>query len=256
MKYAIIILLIIGTIIEIINIINKKSIIKDFKSGNVIVSGLKGRGKDLIFCWVINKRKENYISNVEYSSPKKKYKRFEFNKKVWELNGNTYNTMNEGKIKEFKYPYPDGIDYYISDIGVYFPAQYHKELDKDNKGAPLFLALSRHLGDCNVHCNVQRQNRVWDKLREQSDIFNVMTGAKVWGKIIFVKWTRYTKEEAAENQVKKPRFGIGKGARVARDNFKATNGEIKNKWLIGLLPFNYDSRRFKIMLENGGGYDE
>lgn len=239
-------------ILLIINKLNSKRLIKTFKKGNVIVSGLRGMGKDLVFCYVINKRKENYISNVCYSDPKKKYKWFEFSKRVWELNGNSYkNFMNE-EIKPYVYPYPDGIDYYISDCGIYFPAHMHKVLDKEESGAPIFQALSRQIGDCNIHLNSQRRNRVWDKMREQSDLNIVMRGAKVIGKLIFIKWTEYDKDESADNQVKKPYFGIGKKAREAKRQFEVVNGRIKNSWLIGLLPYNYDSRRFKKVLENGG----
>lgn len=239
-------------IIEIINIINKRKIIKQFKQGNVLVSGLKGQGKDLLFCWIVNKRKENYISNVEYSDPKKKYKCFKFNTKVMNIGGNTYESFINNEVREWEYPYPDGIDYYISDAGIYFPAQSHKELDKNFKGAPLFEALLRHLGDCNFHTNSQRQNRVWDKIREQSDQFIVMTGATVKLGFIIIRWTEYSKVESAEAQLKKPKFGIGKNARMVKQSFEANNGTIKNRWLIGRLPYNYDSRRFKKIIEEGG----
>lgn len=247
----IVVIAIVG-IVLLINWLNKRSLLKAFKKGNVLVSGLKGQGKDLTFCWVINKRKENYISNVEYSDPRKKYKWFKFNTEVMNIGGNTYENFMNRDLREWKYPYPDGIDYYISDAGVYFPAQNHRDLDKNYKGAPLFEALLRHLGDCNFHTNTQRQNRIWDKIREQSDQYIVMRGASVKFKMVFIRWTEYSKEESAEAQLKKPKFGIGKNARMIKQSFEANNGTIKNKWLIGRLPFNYDSRRFKKIIENGG----
>ena len=95
-------------VIGVINFINKKKIIKQFKQGNVLVSGLKGQGKDLLFCWVVNKRKENYISNVEYSDPKKKYKCFKFNTKVMNIGGNTYESFINEEVREpiYYYVYP------------------------------------------------------------------------------------------------------------------------------------------------------
>lgn len=172
----IILFIIIGVIalLLIINAIRKRIFVKCFSRGNVMVSGMRGRGKDMAFCIVINAKKKNYISNVQYSNPKKRYQRFEFDTKVWELAGNEYNDLIKGTIKPYTYPYPDGIDYYISDAGIYYPAQYQGELVKRYKSAPIFQALSRHLGDCNIHCNVQKQNRLWDKMREQSDIYIVM----------------------------------------------------------------------------------
>lgn len=251
MKWIILIGIFIIAVITVINRINQRKVIRIFKEGNTTVSGLRGRGKDLLFCWIINKRKENYISNVNYSDTRKKYKRFDFDIKVWELSGNTYENISEGKIKTYVYPYPDGIDYYISDAGVYFPSQYHKELDKKYKGAPLFEALSRQLGDCNVHTNTQRQGRLWDKIREQSDQYIVMRGAKFFLKKFFmVKLSIYTNEESAEKQIKKPFFGIGKTARQAKTAFEAANGKIINICFVSKLPYNYDSRRFKKILEN------
>lgn len=240
-------------IFSIINYFHSRKFISYFKAGNTVVSGLRGRGKDLAFCYVINKRRCNYISNIQYSSPKKKYKRFDFDIKVWELAGNTYKDFADGSIKSYVYPYPDGIDYYISDAGVYFPSQYHKELEKCYSSAPLFHALSRHLGDCNIHCNSQKQSRLWDKIREQSDVYIVMAGAFFIPKtkIFFVKYRVYDNEETAEKQLRLPFFGIGKRARESRNAFFATHGRIKSSWFVGRLPYAYDSRRFKKILENG-----
>lgn len=238
--------------ITVINKIKQKKVIKLFKSGNVMVSGMKGQGKDLLFCWVINKRKENYISNVQYSKENKKYKRFEFEPKVWELAGNDFEKLVNGEVKKYTYPYPDGIDYYISDGGIYFPAQYHTLLDKKYKASPMFMALQRHLGDSCTHFNSQKQNRVWDKIREQSDKYIVMRG--VWfipkTKYFRIKLDIYDNEETAEKQLKKPFFGIGKKAREAEHSFETIHGKIKKISFWGKLVYNYDSRRFKKILEN------
>ena len=42
-------------------------ILRNFRRSNVIVFGKKGSGKDLLFQWVIHKRKkEEYYSNISY----------------------------------------------------------------------------------------------------------------------------------------------------------------------------------------------
>lgn len=231
--------------------INKKRIVRLFEEGNVIVSGMKGRGKDLLFCIVINARKKNYISNVQYSSPKKKYQRFDADFKVWELSGNSYVDMVTGEIKQYVYPYPDGMDWYISDAGIYFPSQYQSELCKRYKSAPMFQALSRHLGDCAVHTNVQNMPRVWDKIREQSDIYIRMHRSKVFfGKLCYVCAYVYSQREACESGVVPPRFGIGKTAKQAKYNFEISHGKIQKISFFCKLPYKYDSRRFKKILEN------
>lgn len=252
MIYIIIAILALFLIFFIYNFVRQRQFISLFSKGNVMVSGLRGRGKDLAFCYVINKRKKNYISNVQYSDPKKRYKRFEFDTKVWELAGNNFENLIEGDIKTYNYPYPDGLDYYISDAGVYFPSQYQSLLVKKYKGAPMFQALSRHLGEANVHTNTQAQNRLWDKMREQSDIYIVMK--KCWfipkTKFFHITAYLYELEESAEKQIVPPRFGIGKEGRTAKYNFNITHGKITRIGFFGRLPYAYDSRRFKKILEN------
>ena len=254
MVIQIILLCILGVfaLIFIISAIKKRAFVKLFDGGNVIVTGLRGRGKDLAFCLVVNARKRDYISNIQYSDPRKKYKRFPLDLKVWELSGNTYTDMITGEVKTYVYPYPDGLDYYISDAGIYFPSQYQAELCKKYKSAPMFQALSRHLGDCNVHCNVQNMPRLWDKIREQIDIYVRMDKCSFIGKTkwCYVRAYSYSTEESCVKAVVPPHFGIGKVGREARYNFEIVHGKIKKYGFFARLPYNYDSRRFKKLLEN------
>lgn len=247
-----IVILILFALFFIVNFINKRKFVSYFSRGNVIVSGKKGRGKDVAFCIVINARKKNYISNVQYSSPKKRYQRFEFDTKVWELAGNKYTDFVNNTVHSYVYPYPDNIDYYISDAGIYFPSQYQSELCKKYASAPLFQALSRHLGDCSVHCNVQNQVRLWDKIREQSDSYIYMrsTWFIPFTKIALIRSTIYELEESAAIHIKKPHFGFGKNSKAQRLAFQSAHGEIINNWFFSRLPYKFDSRRFKRILEN------
>ena len=64
------------------NALKKRAFVDLFKQGNVLVSGMRGKGKDVAFCVVVNARKRDYISNVNYSSPKKRYKCFPLDLKV------------------------------------------------------------------------------------------------------------------------------------------------------------------------------
>ena len=176
MVWVFVALLAVLAIICIVSFINKRRFVSLFDRGNVLVSGMRGRGKDFAFCVVVNARKQDYISNVVYSSPRKRFKCFPLDLKVWELAGNTFNDLVTGEVKTYSYPYPDGLDYYVSDAAVYFPASHFQELAKKYKSIPMFQALSRHLGDCNVHCNTQVQTMLWDKMRLQSDTYIVMKG--------------------------------------------------------------------------------
>lgn len=252
MIWAIIIILAILAIIWLISFINRQYFYGLFKQGNCIVTGMKGKGKDMAFCLVINHFKENYISNVQYSNPKKKYKRFEFDAKVWEMAGNTHENFINDKFKKFVYPYPDGINYYISDMGIYFPAQYATELVKKYKSAAFFQALSRHLGNCTVNGNVQSINRVWDKIREQSEIYIRQFKCKVFfGKFVFMSGAVYEDEETCRKGVTPPNYGIGKGARDRRILWESAHGKVKRYWFFAKIPYKYDDREFKHKLENG-----
>src|SRR5690606_12577738 len=92
-------------------------------------------------------------------------------------------------------------DIYISDAGIYLPAQYHYLLDKKYKSLPIFYALSRHLYNNNVHVNTQALNRVWDKLREQADsYFKALKTIKIFG-LLFTRVRYYeTYQVANENR--------------------------------------------------------
>lgn len=240
------ILFIIIAFVYLFNSLKKRAFVKLFERGSTIVSGQRGRGKDMAYCIVVNARKKNYISNVNYSDPKKKYKCFPLNLDVIKMSGNTYEDLTNNTVKPYKYPYPDDIDWYISDAGCYFPAQYHNELAKKYKGTPLFVALSRHLGDCNVHCNCQAQARLYLHLREQSDIFIVMKRCTVF----FGRWVRlvayvYDRAESAEKQIEIPKFGLGSNARDRRIAFEIAHGRIRKISFFSKIPYRYDSRRFK-----------
>ena len=62
-----IILLILILVWFINNSISINNMLWHFKHGNVIVGGKKGKGKDLLFNYVIHKRHDYYYSNIDYS---------------------------------------------------------------------------------------------------------------------------------------------------------------------------------------------
>ena len=67
-NFLIIIGLIVLAIVLIVNTIKylsfKRYLLNNFRSCNCIVAGKKGRGKGLVFQYVINKIKDFYYSNV------------------------------------------------------------------------------------------------------------------------------------------------------------------------------------------------
>ena len=231
-----------------------KQIVKLYNKNSVSVCGKKGRGKDMLTANVVARRKgKYYISNVDYKVKGKTF--IDFNPAKLRT-GNTYSDFIERRTKKYIYPYPDGTDIYVSDCGVYFPAQYCNELNRDYKDIPTFMALSRQLGDCYVHTNAQTLNRVWDKIREQSDIYIDCRWCKVLLGFVIQKVRIYERYESAVNavppcRIKVPLMNADRKQRalIEREQYLCAHGSIKSKLLIYRNKSKYDTRRFKTILE-------
>lgn len=230
-------------------------IVKLYDKNSVSTCGKKGRGKDMLTANVVARRKPKYyISNVDYKVKGKTFIEF-IPAKL--RTGNDYRDFLERKTKKYIYPYPDGTDIYISDCGVYFPSQYCNELNRDYKDIPTFMALSRQLGDCYVHTNAQTLNRVWDKIREQSDIYIDCRWCKVFfGKIVVQCVRIYEKYDSAVNTVppcpiKLPLMNADRRQRamIERQNYECAHGKIKTRFLVYVNKSKYDTRLFKTILE-------
>lgn len=229
-----------------------KKIIKLFRSGNVLVTGLRGRGKDMLLANVVVRRDLPYTSNCDYGGEYLPLDLMDF-----DCGGNTYDNFITGDIKPYYFPFPDGTDIYISDAGVYFPAQYCNELNRKYGFFSTFMALSRQLGECNVHINVQNLNRCWDKIREQSDIYITCNRCIVlFRKLVIETVTIYDKYESCLNRVppyKRPRVKMNEDRRLqiamAKQNYVLQHGQIKRRTLFFINKSTYDTRVFKRMLE-------
>lgn len=231
-----------------------KRIIKLFKNGNVAVTGLRGCGKDMLMANVIARRKLPYISNVDYGGT---FHPFDYEKiKV----GNTYKNFISGNLNNYIYPYEDFTDVYLSDAGIYFPSQYCNELNKLFPDMPVFQALSRHLGQCNFHWNVQNLNRVWDKIREQCDQLILCRKCIYipFIKLVIQKVTVYDNPESCMKKLKPfklpvPLFATTQTkqqSKIASATYEANHGVIKNRLLIYRNKSNYNTRLFKEVLAN------
>ena len=229
-----------------------RKIIKLFEEGNVSVCGLRGKGKDMLMANVVIRRDKPYVSNTDYGG---KFIRFDpelLNCK------NTWRNFMAGKLNHYEYPYDDGVDIYLGDGGVYMPSQYQAELCKEYGHVPIYMAISRHLGDCNFHYNVQNLNRMWDKIREQSDTYIRCVGCKVlFKKLVFQRVIIYEKYESAVNRVppfwlKRPWFNPDRMQtwEIQRQNYEIAHGSVKPRILIYFNKSNYNTRIFKEMLEN------
>ena len=230
-----------------------RPIVKMFRDGNVAVVGLRGRGKDMLMANVVMRRKLPYISNVDYGGDWSKFIPSHF-----DCGRNTYKNFLSGKVNRYVFPYPDGTDVYLSDAGVYFPAQHCNEINRDYGYFSTFIALSRHVGEMNFHVNAQSFNRIYDKFREQIDQFISCEWCKVICGIVFQKVIIYEKAQSAIDRVPvfplpRPWFGVDRIQRweLAKAQYLISYGKITPRILIYRNRSNYDTRIFNKILENG-----
>lgn len=239
-----IVVIILGVIIVInllIYIWNCEKLKKRFDKGNVIVFGNKGKGKDLVFQWIIRERKKPYFANITYG-----YDYTPISLKEIDVGNNFNNFINENINKIDKREDMEGKDIYISDCGVYLPSQYDSSLHKTYKGLPIYYALSRHLYANNIHTNVQNLEREWKALRELGDVF-------IWCKntinilgFLITEIYIYEKYETALNRTMPLEVNIfDSDNNLQKKQFDATNGVIEKMFLIQhVRDLQYDTRAF------------
>lgn len=233
---------------------NINKIIKLFRDGNVCVTGLRGTGKDMLMANVAVRRNIPYLSNVSYDTNALPLKHSDLS-----LGGNSFKNLYEGTVIPYDVAYPDGTDVYISDVGVYYPSQECSYLDRNCKGLPLYMALSRHLLQGNVHLNVQNLERAWTKIREQSDTYIRCEWCKVIGKLVMQVVTIYERPDSCQLRVPpnpyRPPLFCGREARAMWDikalDYRVQHGEIHRYLLIYFNRSTYDTRIFKKILKGG-----
>lgn len=229
------------------SLINRVFLCNIFRKNNVIVFGKKGTGKDLLFQYVINARKEKCYSNIIYNKNCTKA-----NLNDLELKNNTYDNFINGNVNiELKNLDYEGKDFYYSDIGVMLPSQYDTKLYKSYPSFPITYALSRHLYNSNVHCNTQNLSRVWKALREQADSYIKCIGVEKpfilsWFGFLKINYIYYDKYESAEKSLLPLKMGfMNKYLNASAKQYYATNGEIKKTYvLINKKDIKYDTRAF------------
>jgi hypothetical protein len=217
----------------------------------------------MLFANVIARDKRPYISNTDYKCKHSVYIPLDFKKLDVK---NNWKNFVDGDVIPYDYPYPERCDCYISDCGIYLPSQYCNELNKQYPQFPVYYALSRHIAESNVHFNVQNLNRVWDKLREQSDTYIRVTGCKVFRNLVFQRAVVYDKYQSAVDRVepyqhiripifanKQMRAMLKQKDEEMWRKFKETHGSVKSKLLIYKNKSKYDTRLFKGVLKGEKG---
>lgn len=232
-------------------------IVKLFERGNVCVCGLRGRGKDLLIGNVIARRKIPYCSNLDYTGDDLF---IPFVYKDIDLAGNTYRDLVDGNVRYYECPLSYGVDIYLSDCGIYFPSQYCSDLNRQYPSMPMFQALCRQINRSNFHVNSQNLNRVWDKIREQSDTY--VTAEKCiyipWINVVIQLITIYDKASSCQDRVRPCRVKVPlmnkeaqTNADIYRDKFFNTYGNVKRKLLIYHNKSKHDTYYFEKLFKEG-----
>ncbi|MCH5171634.1 MAG: hypothetical protein J1F31_02230 [Erysipelotrichales bacterium] len=221
-----------------------KTLKDNFSRCNVIVSGKKGTGKDLLFQKVINLRKKPYLSNISYGGDYK-----ECCANDLELANNDYMSFIKNDINiidKSSLPY-EGRDFYFSDCGIILPSQYDSTLHKLFKSFPISYALSRHLWANNIHCNTQDLGRIWKALREQADFYIIAKGVKKlpFG-LLRVDFNVYDKYESAKSCLSPLSSRLwNKYSKAERDLYIATNGLVESHFVyMRSRSIKYDTRAY------------
>lgn len=229
-------------------ITNKKYLLDNFKINNVIVAGKKGKGKDMLFQYVINKRKKFYYSNISYGGKHKIIKPREIS-----CEPNNYLSLINETIEKQPHNFKEGADIYLSDGGNILPSQYDSTLHKKFTSMPLYYALSRHLYGSNIHVNVQNFDRLWKALREQADFYiQVKSTRKILGFYItrFYTYDRY--DSARNNLLPMKKRMFNKFSKAQYDLYTAQNGEIRKMYIIQRKKdLKYDTRAYEKILLKG-----
>lgn len=246
MPILFLIFILIVFIILLVLLLNNLKIKTLFEKHNVAIYGAKGKGKDLLTQLIINLRKKPYYSNIYYGGLYKK-----INIDQLSVEPNTYENFINGKISTIdKDILFEGMDIYLSDVGIFLPSQYDNLLSNKYKSLPIFYALSRHLYGSNIHYNSQALNRVWIKLREQADYYVKCLGVTKLLFGILIKVRTYDVYESAVNNYQPMKKSIFNKYNQAEENqFSGLYGNIE-EFHVYILKSHiyYDTRYFHNVL--------
>lgn len=245
---AIIIALILGVVLIIKYILFTKYLLDNFKRCNVLVAGKKGSGKDLLFSYVVRKRKQKHYANIPYDNQTNVVEIKEVN-----CGSNDYDHIVNSKITQEEHKFIEGKDIYISDIGIYLPSYMDNKLYVKFPSMPVLYALSRQLYGNNIHCNTQNIERGWKAIREQADFYVICRRTwRIFG-LLITKMTTYDRYKSAKEDVRPVKTRIlNKYSKAEVDIYHAQNGDIREGYIIQRIKkLTYDTRYFEKVLLKG-----
>lgn len=228
-------------------IIKNKIALNKLKRKSLIFFGFRGKGKDLLFQYLVNSLvpvKRPIFSNISYGERTVNFDPIELS-----IAPNTVERFIDDDItlikKKEKFENSVCI---ISDGSLYFGNWAEKSLLKKYPDFPLMVALFRHLYNGDMLINTQDLDRLWRVIEEQQDGYVWCRQVK---KIPFLgligQGVYYEKFSSAEQRLL-PMHKVGLHNNYNRsdvEQYKATNGDISTFWYF--VPFwkiKYNTRAF------------
>lgn len=223
-----------------------------FERQNVCVCGMMGSGKDVLFGNVIARIRRPYISNLDYGGD-----RIVFKPWMLDFNNNWKNLMTDS-INRYEHLFPDGYHMYLSDLGLYLPAQFQGEITKLYPNVGFSIPMFRQVAGGWLHGNAQTPNRIYDKIREHFDIWISCRWCKVLFKKIVIQYVvEYERYQSCVDRV--PPFPLRRPLlnpnriqqyEIQKANYLIAHGRVRPRLLIYKNKSKHDTRAFKEMFAN------
>lgn len=225
-----------------------RKIIKD----SLIIEGAKGHGKTLLLSEISRDcGKVGCLTNIDLKRKNQEIIKIEDLK----CGDNTWEDFLNDKIRPFpKKEGWEGKTALLDDLGVFLPNYADNKLKVKYPSLPVFYALSRHLYNMPIIGNCQRYDRPWKLLREQADGFIHCRKVLRLGCFALILCTYYEKASSLEERLRPLKARLwNKYSKAEVDEYKASNGEIRNFWIFAPTWRNkYDSRFFATKCFSGG----
>lgn len=210
----------------------------------------------------------NYLSNVDYGYGCRlvsldEFRLYKDEKHTKELTFNDFITSKDkihmNKVKEF-----EGKNLYLSDGQIELPSYYQSLLLKYYPSFPIFMSLAGHLYHMVIINNSQVMGQLWDKLRNQQDLYvraldtyprfkslfsKIYKYIPIFRKYIFVKLRYYELYQSAEQGLLPFKSGLGIKDRAMikqmQKEYESMHGKITEKMiLVKRNQIKYDTRYY------------
>lgn len=163
----------------------------------VVLCGNRGKGKDVTFAYLVHNKKHN--SNIYYNDKTNIIKLSDLG--IPNLSRNSLIDNNFNKVPYSQFECFNNITF-ISDVGLYFPNYDDVYLNKTCSNIATTYTIWRHLYDSPCNFNLQKNGRLWKKLREQIECVVEIQKINILPFYIKIKYRYFERPQDCENGLK------------------------------------------------------